>query len=237
MAELGQGSETAEPTRGPETAGFLRSPETADLFQDSETAKLARARRQRNQPGLADSEAGKHSETAVELELVWRRRSWLGAGDRSLSGSGDSGAGKGSETAEVAKARRRWLWSELRNDVAGPGLGRRSWPNKIWRDEILRRWCWPERCSAGAKFYTRLQHACAVGTSRAISSAHRHVTSCVWRHLAQSLSVSRRLKIQAAGGESGAKQHWTSYVRHLETSLMLKNRTVALCGVFSADFF
>ena len=37
----------------------------------------------------------------------------------------------------------------------------------------------PERCSAGAKFYTRLQHACAVGTSRALSSAHRRVTSCV----------------------------------------------------------
>ena len=55
-----------------------------------------------------------------------------------------------------------------------------------------------ERCSAGAKFYTRLQHACAVGTSRAINSAHRHVTSCVWRHLAQNLSVSRSLKIQAA---------------------------------------
>ena len=94
----------------------------------------------------------------------------------------------------------------------------------------------PERCSAGAKFYTRLQHACAVGTSRALSSAHRRVTSCVWRHLAQNLSVSRSLKIQAAGGESGAKQHSTSYVGHLETSLMLKNRTVALCGVFSADF-
>ena len=92
-----------------------------------------------------------------------------------------------------------------------------------------------ERCSAGAKFYTRLQHACAVGTSRAISSAHRRVTSCVWRHLAQNLSVSRSLKIQAAGGESGAKQRSTSHVRHIETSLTLKNRTVALCGVFSAD--
>ena len=66
------------------------------------------------------------------------------------------------------------------------------------------------------------------------SSAHRRVT-CVWRYLARNLSVSRSLKIQAAGGESGAKQHSTSYVRHLETSLMLKNRTVALCGVFSAD--
>ena len=51
----------------------------------------------------------------------------------------------------------------------------------------------------------------------------------------QNLSASRSLKIQAAGGESGAKQHSTSCVRHLETSLMLKNRTVALCGVFSAD--
>ena len=59
----------------------------------------------------------------MELEQVSRRRSWLGAGDRSLSGSGDSGAGKGSETAEVAKARRRRLWSELRDDVAGPGHG------------------------------------------------------------------------------------------------------------------
>ena len=92
-----------------------------------------------------------------------------------------------------------------------------------------------ERCSAGAKFYTRLQHACAVGTSRAISSTHRRVTSCVWRHLAQNLSVSRSLKIQAAGGESGAKLHSTSHVRHIETSLMLKNRTVTLCGVFGAD--
>ena len=92
-----------------------------------------------------------------------------------------------------------------------------------------------ERCSAGTKFYTRPQHACAVGTSRAISSAHRRVTLCVWRHLAQNLSVSRSLKIQAAGGESGAKQRSTSHVRHIETSLTLKNRTVALCGVFSAD--
>ena len=93
----------------------------------------------------------------------------------------------------------------------------------------------PVRCSAGAKFYTRLQHACAVGTSRAISSAHRRVTSCVWRHLAQNLSASRSLKIQASGGESGAKQRSTSHVRHIETSLTLNNRTVALCGVFSAD--
>ena len=51
----------------------------------------------------------------------------------------------------------------------------------------------------------------------------------------QNLSVSRSLKIQAAGGESGAKQRSTSHVRHLKTSLMLKNRTVALCGVFCAD--
>ena len=59
----------------------------------------------------------------MELEQVWRRRSWLGAGDRILSGSGDSGAGKGSETAEVAKAQRWRRWFEIRDCVAGPVLG------------------------------------------------------------------------------------------------------------------
>ena len=82
---------------------------------------------------------------------------------------------------------------------------------------------------------TRLQHACAVGTFRAVSPARRR--GRVWRHLVQNLSVSYSLKIPAAGGGSGAKQHSSLHVGHLETSLMLKNRTVALCGVFSADFF
>ena len=40
-----------------------------------------------------------------------------------MSGSGDSGAGKGSETAELAKAQRWRRWFEIRDGVAGPGLG------------------------------------------------------------------------------------------------------------------
>ena len=92
----------------------------------------------------------------------------------------------------------------------------------------------PERCSAGAKFYTRLQHACAVRTSRAISSAHRRDVVWVTSLRAESFSFAQP-KIQAAGGESGAKLRSTSHVCHLETSLMLKNRTVTLFCVFSAD--
>ena len=35
----------------------------------------------------------------------------------------------------------------------------------------------PERCSAGAKFYNRLKHACAVGYLGATSPAHWRMTS------------------------------------------------------------
>ena len=55
---------------------------------------------------------------------------------------------------------------------------------------------------------------------------------CVTSPRAESFSFAQP---QAAGGESGAKQRSTSHVRHIETSLTLNNRTVALCGVFSAD--
>ena len=59
----------------------------------------------------------------MDLEQVWRRRSWLGAEDRSLSGSGDSGAGNLLRDGGAGQSSEMRRWFEIRDGVAGPGLG------------------------------------------------------------------------------------------------------------------